>query len=130
MTWPAATWSETGVFAELSDLPRDADGPVFATPWEAEAFAMTVGLHAAGIFTWAEWAATLSDEIKRAQAEGDPDLGNTYYHHWLAALERLVVAKNIVKAADLATCRAAWDEAVRRTPHGSPIELTDRDFAT
>ena len=109
MTWPAATCSETGVFAGLPDLPCDADGPVFAAPWEAEAFAMTVRLHAAGIFTWAEWAATLSDEIKRAQAEGDPDLGNTYYHHWLAALERLVVAKDILKAADLATFRAAWD---------------------
>ena len=130
MTWPAATCSETGVFAGLPDLPRDADGPVFAAPWEAEAFAMTVRLHAAGIFTWAEWAVTLSDEIKRAQAEGDPDLGNTYYHHWLAALERLVVAKDILKAADLATFRAAWDHAARRTPHGSPIELTDRDFPT
>ena len=127
---PGGHMSETGVFAGLLDLPRDADGPIFAAPWEAEAFAMTMRLHAAGIFTWAEWAVTLSDEIKRAQAEGDPDLGNTYYHHWLTALERLVVAKDILKADDLATFRLAWDHAARRTPHGSPIELTDRDFPT
>ena len=79
-------------------------------------------------FTWAEWAATLSEEIKAAQADGDPDLGDTYYRHWLAALERLVVAKDILDATDLATLKAAWDHAARRTPHGHPIELTDQDF--
>lgn len=121
---------ETGDFTALPDLPRDADGPVFAAPWEAEAFAMTVRLHAAGVFTWAEWAATLSEEIKAAQADGDPDLGDTYYRHWLAALERLVVAKDILDATELAVFKAAWDHAARRTPHGLPIELTDQDFPT
>ena len=69
------------------------DEPVFREPWEAQAFALAVALHQQGLFTWPEWAATLADEIKRAQATGDPDTGETYYRHWLAALERLVAEK-------------------------------------
>ena len=74
-------------------VPRDADGPVFREPWEAQAFAMALALHQKGLFTWKEWAAALADEIKRAQAAGDPDTGETYYRHWLATLENLVAAK-------------------------------------
>src|ERR1700754_512744 len=76
-------------------IPCDAEGPVFRAPWEAQAFAMTLALHARGLFTWPEWAATLGAEIKRAQAAGDPDTGETYYHHWLATLERIVAAKGV-----------------------------------
>src|SRR5512147_2439627 len=83
-------------------IPGDADGPVFREPWEAQAFAMALALHGRGVFTWPEWAATLSDEIKRAQAAGDPDTGTTYYRHWLKALERLVSEKGIADAATLA----------------------------
>jgi len=71
-------------------IPRDEDGPVFRAPWEAEAFALAVSLNERGLFTWKEWAATVGDEIKKAQAAGDPDTGDTYYHHWLATLERIV----------------------------------------
>ena len=81
-------------------IPRDAEGPVFREPWEAQAFAMALALHERGLFTWPEWAATLGDEIKRAQAAGDPDTGETYYRHWLAALERLVAEKGIADADD------------------------------
>ena len=70
-------------------VPRDADGPVFREPWEAQAFAMTLALHERGVFTWPEWAAALAAEIKRAQSEGDPDTGETYYSHWLNTLEKL-----------------------------------------
>src|ERR1700730_19123346 len=73
----------------VPSIPRDAEGPVFREPWEAQAFAMALALHERGLFTWPEWAATLADEIKRAQQAGDPDTGETYYHHWLAALQRL-----------------------------------------
>ena len=52
----------------LPGIPRDGDGPVFREPWEAQAFAMALALHERGLFTWNEWAATLADEIKRAQA--------------------------------------------------------------
>jgi nitrile hydratase accessory protein len=109
-------------------VPRDAEGPVFRAPWEAQAFAMALSLHARGVFTWPEWAAALGAEIKRAQAAGDPDTGDTYYCHWLAALERLVAEKGVTDGATLARYRNAWDHAADRTPHGSPIELRPEDF--
>ena len=114
--------------AALPELPRDADGPVFREPWEAQAFAMTVALYRRGLFAWSEWAAALAAEIKRAQAQGDPDRGDTYYRHWLAALERLVAAKGVTDMASLARYRDAWDHAADRTPHGQPIELRAEDF--
>ena len=112
----------------VPSIPRDADGPVFREPWEAQAFAMALALHERGLFTWSEWAATLGEEIKRAQAAGDPDTGETYYRHWLNALERLVAAKGVTDSAMLARYRDAWDHAADRTPHGTPIELKPEDF--
>ena len=110
-------------------IPRDDGGPVFREPWEAQAFAMVLALAERGVFSWTEWAATLAEEIKRAQAAGDPDTGETYYHHWLAALERIVTAKGLTTKAMLKRYHDAWDEAADRTPHGKPIELTPEDFA-
>jgi len=109
-------------------IPRDGHGPVFREPWEAQAFSMALALHQRGLFTWTEWAATLADEIKRAQAAGDPDTGETYYRHWLATLERLVAEKGIASRETLARYRDAWDRAADRTPHGTPIELSPDDF--
>lgn len=109
--------------AALPAIPRDADGPVFREPWEAQAFALAVRLHETCLFGWDEWAAALGAEIKAAQAAGDPDTGETYYLHWLAALEKLVAAKGAVTDAELADRKAAWDRAARATPHGEPIVL-------
>ena len=114
----------------MPGIPRDDDGPVFREPWEAQAFAMALALHERGLFTWNEWAAALADEIKRAQAAGDPDTGETYYRHWLATLENLVAAKGVATTETLHRYRDAWDHAADRTPHGSPIELTPEDFGT
>src|SRR5689334_14238987 len=114
----------------LKDLPRDDDGPVFREPWEAQAFAMALTLHERGLFTWNEWAAALADEIKRAQANGDPDTGETYYRHWLATLENLVAAKGVATSETLHRYRDAWDHAADRTPHGAPIELRLEDFGS
>ncbi len=111
---------------DLPALPRDDQGPVFRAPWEAQAFAMAVRLHEAGHFTWPEWAERLAAEIRRAQARGDPDVGTTYYEHWLAALEGIVAEKGLVGAEELARRKAAWAEAARRTPPGQPIELGPR----
>ncbi|NIM27886.1 MAG: nitrile hydratase accessory protein [Gammaproteobacteria bacterium] len=115
--------SQSADLSELPSLPMDEDGPVFAEPWQAQAFAMTLELHRAGHFTWKEWAAHLSEEIGAAQARGDPDRGDTYYLHWLAALEKLVAEKGLTSAAELDTRKTEWDEAARHTPHGEPIEL-------
>ena len=112
----------------LASIPRNDDGPVFREPWHAEAFALALSLHERGLFTWNEWAATLGDEIKKAQAAGDPDTGETYYHHWLNTLERLVAEKGVTDARHLARTRHAWEHACARTPHGTPIELQPRDF--
>jgi len=112
----------------VPDLPRGAEGPVFREPWEAQAFAMAVALQARGVFTWSEWPMRLGAEIKRAQAQGDPDTGETYYRHWLAALEGLVAEKGVATTAKLARYRNAWDRAADRTPHGTPIELRPADF--
>jgi nitrile hydratase accessory protein len=89
---------------------------------------MALALHARGVFTWPEWAATLASEIKRAQAEGDPDTGETYYLHWLRTLERLVAEKGVTSSDALHRYRDAWDHAADRTPHGKPIELRPEDF--
>jgi nitrile hydratase accessory protein len=113
---------------EVPSIPRDAEGPVFREPWEAQAFAMTLALYDKGLFTWPEWAETLAVEIRRAQAAGDPDTGETYYLHWLAALERLIAAKGVTSTDTLSRVKHAWEHACERTPHGKPIELTQDDF--
>lgn len=112
----------------LPGVPRDAEGPVFREPWEAQAFAMAVALHERGVFTWPEWASVLAAEIRRAQDAGDPDTGGTYYRHWLAALERLVAERGLTDEATLERHREAWARAAARTPHGTPIELAQEDF--
>ena len=112
----------------VPSIPCDAEGPVFQEPWEAQAFAMTLSLYDRGLFTWPEWAVTLGEEIKRAQAAGDPDTGETYYHHWLAALERIVAEKGVTDSDTLKRYSDAWRHAADRTPHGAPIILNPDDF--
>ena len=103
--------------------PRDEGGPVFAEPWQAQAFAIAVKLSEQGHFTWKEWAAALAGELKAAADRGELDDGSRYYEHWLAALERLVVEKGLSDRAALAERKEAWIEAYERTPHGKPVEL-------
>ena len=112
----------------IPGIPRDANGPVFRAPWEAHAFAMALALYERGLFAWSEWSAMLGEEIKKAQATGDPDTGDTYYHHWLATLERMVAEKGATSAQALAQHFQAWERAMQRTLHGKPIELRAEDF--
>jgi nitrile hydratase accessory protein len=114
---------------QIPGVPQDEGGPVFKEPWQARAFAIVLALHERKLFGWEEWAATLGDEIRKAQRAGDPDTGETYYSHWLAALERIVTEKGAATAALLATYHEACDHAADRTPHGMPIELQPQDFA-
>jgi nitrile hydratase accessory protein len=114
--------------AAVPGIPLDTDGPTFREPWEAQAFAMALELKGRGLFTWGEWAAMLGDEIRKAQATGDPDTCSTYYRHWLATLERMVAAKGLTTPQVLSRTYDAWDRAADRTPHGAPIELKPEDF--
>ncbi|MEQ8503724.1 MAG: nitrile hydratase accessory protein [Rhodospirillales bacterium] len=100
--------------------------PVFCEPWEAQAFALANALIDTGIFTADEWANTLGAEIKRAQAAGDPDTGETYYRHWLAALERLCAEKGLALSDEVAARADEWRDAYLATPHGEAVSL-DRD---
>ena len=109
--------------ASLPRLPRDEGGPVFAEPWQAQAFALAVKLSEQGHFTWKEWAAALADELKAAAERGEPDDGTHYYEHWLATLEKLVTAKGLTDQEALHERKEAWADAYRHTPHGKPVEL-------
>jgi len=119
--------SDTERVAALPRLPRDEGGPVFAEPWQAQAFALAVKLSEAGNFTWKEWAAALADQLKAAEARGEPDDGTHYYEHWLATLERLVTAKGLTDEYALSERKEAWADAYRHTPHGKPVELGAHD---
>ena len=115
--------SDTDGLAALPQLPRDEQGPVFAEPWQAQAFALAVKLSEQGHFTWKEWAAALAAELQAAERRGEPDDGSRYYEYWLAALERLVQEKGLLDSASLVQRKEAWADAYRHTPHGKPIEL-------
>lgn len=104
-------------------LPLDEEGPVFAEPWQAQAFAIAVRLSDEGHFTWGEWAAALGEQLQAAAERGEPDDGSRYYEYWLAALERLVTKKNLTKLDALNQRKEAWADAYRRTPHGKPVVL-------
>ena len=115
--------AQPAALAALPDLPRNEEGPVFAEPWQAGAFALAVTLSRQGHFSWTEWAAALAEELKASAARGEPDDGSHYYHCWLSTLERLVVSKGLSQSGELLSCKEAWAEAYRRTPHGKPVEL-------
>jgi len=105
------------------------DAPAFREPWQAHAFALAVKLHERGLFTWHEWADALAAQIAAAARRGEPDRGDTYYQHWLAALEALVAAKGAASADELQRTAQAWGHAADRTAHGQPIELKPQDFS-
>lgn len=115
--------SDAELLAALPQLPHDDEGPVFAEPWQAQAFALAVKLSQQGHFTWKEWAAALADELQAAVDRGEPDDGSRYYQHWLATLERLVTAKGLSNPVELLARKEAWADAYRHTPHGEPVVL-------
>lgn len=99
--------------ANLPLLPRDDKGPVFAEPWQAQAFATVVELIESGRLTPKEWADRLGAALREAEERGDVDTGLRYYEHWLTALERLAVEKNFAAWDDLAGER----ETIRSEDH-------------
>ena len=110
-------------FAASPRLPRDAGGPVFAEPWQAQVFALAVQLSAARHFTWTEWTTALGAQLQAAADRGAPEDGARYFEHWLAALEQLVTEKQLTDRTALRARKDAWADAYRHTPHGRPVEL-------
>jgi nitrile hydratase accessory protein len=115
--------TETERLQALPRLSHDKGEPVFAEPWQAQAFALAVKLSEQGYFTWKEWTAALGNEFNAATSRGEPDDGSHYYDHWLAALEHLVTAKALADSAALVARKEAWADAYRCTPHGTPVKL-------
>jgi nitrile hydratase accessory protein len=115
--------TETERLQALPRLPQDKGEPVFAEPWQAQAFALAVKLSEQGHFTWKEWATLLASELNTAATRGEPDDGSHYYEHWLAALEHLVTATGLADSAALVARKEAWADAYRCTPHGTPVKL-------
>ena len=110
-------------FRPLLKQPHDREGPVFSEPWQAQAFGLAIQLNELGLFTWKEWTKVINREIKKAQDKGDPDLGNTYYKHWLNALESLACEKGLLNINEVVEREEAWRQAYLNTPHGRPVEL-------
>ena len=107
-------------------LPRDEEGLVFAEPWEAQAFAMAVKLSEEGHFTWMEWTIALGEQLQAVLRSGGADDRSRYFEHWIAALEHLVVYKNLTDLTALSERKKAWADSYRHTPHGHPVELGAR----
>jgi nitrile hydratase accessory protein len=127
-----ATMTLTDIARHCGDalpLPPQDGAAVFAEPWQAHAFAMTLQLHERGLFTWIEWAAALSGQIRAAQTAGDADIGTSYYTHWLNALEQLVIERELGTPDQIHALEHAWEAAAERTPHGQPIVLQSEDRA-
>ncbi|PST22509.1 nitrile hydratase accessory protein [Mesorhizobium plurifarium] len=104
-----------------AELPKSCEGdPVFAEPWQAIAFAMTVRLHEQGVFSWSEWAEALSAELYKPERRAD---GSDYYECWVAALSRLVTELSITSGSELEALVKSWQRAAEATPHGKPIAL-------
>ena len=101
----------------LNGIVLDNNEPVFSEPWEAQAFALVIGLYEKDAFTWTEWGDVLSQTI---HADG----GCTpYYELWLQALEKIVKRKALADEGEIEHRKKAWQEALLATPHGQPIEL-------
>ena len=109
--------------AQSPQLPKSRDGePVFPEPWAAEAFAMTVHLHERGLFTWNEWAETLSRELHQP---GRAEDGSDYFDCWVAALSAILVKLGVADADMILDLQKSWQRAAEATPHGRPIELAN-----
>lgn len=85
--------------AALPGIPLGGDGPVFAAPWQAQIFALVVGLAERGRFPWPEFQKRLVAAI--AAAGADEQGPEHYYEHWLAAAEALFAELDLVSGAEV-----------------------------
>ena len=98
--------------ADLPGLPLGSEGPVFASPWQAQIFAIIVSLAERGRFPWSEFQRRLAAAI--AAAAPHEQGADHYYEHWLTAAEGLIAELDLVAAGELRTRIAELDAARRR----------------
>lgn len=116
----------------MAEAVIDQSERVFAEPWQAQVFALTMRLAEAGHFTWTKWTQHFGAHLRAAAAaEGTADDATPmpavdspeYYAVWLDALESLLIERGFTSAGDLASLKQAWTEAYLCTPHGKPVLL-------
>jgi len=107
-------------------LTHAAPEPVFAEPWHAQVFAVTVALNEAGRFDWPDWAARFSATLKRHGLSRALDGGDDYFHAWLETLEGFLAEQGVAPPEDVRSVHDAWEKAFRTTPHGQPVHLPQR----
>ncbi|NVO54815.1 nitrile hydratase accessory protein [Rhodobacteraceae bacterium B1Z28] len=108
-----------------SCMTHSAPEPVFAEPWHAQLFAVTVALNESGRFAWPDWAGRFSETLKRNGLKKDLDGGDDYFHAWLETLEGLLAEKGEATPEDVLRLQSAWEDAYLATPHGHPVRLAE-----
>ncbi|OWU72588.1 nitrile hydratase accessory protein [Marinibacterium profundimaris] len=99
--------------------------PVFAEPWHAQLFALTVHLNEQGLFAWPDWAARFGATLKRHGLSRELDGGDDYFAAWLETLEALLDEAGAAPGSVVEDLRAAWERAYLMTPHGDPVHLAE-----
>ena len=112
----------------LPPLPRKRGEPVFQDSWEAEAYAMGNILVKSGLVSCRQWMDLMADAIQKAQAAGDPDTGDTYYHHWCAALESLCFQRGLISPEAYQDLLVLWAQAIANTPHGVSLSIHNAEL--
>jgi nitrile hydratase accessory protein len=96
--------STSGSAAKIPLQPQP--NATFNSPWEAQVFALAVRLQETGILTKDTWTRALASEIQQAGQRNDPDLGDTYYHHWTRALEQVLINSSLVDGHEIEAHRS------------------------
>ncbi len=104
---------------QAPDDPLAPLGHAFVEPWHAQVLASAQALIRAGHVTATQWADALGAALTEATEAGKADSEDTYYKAALVALETVVP----LERDELDARKGDWEEAYRRTPHGSPVVL-------
>ena len=100
-----------------------APEPVFAEPWHAQVFALTVHLNETGRFAWPDWVERFSATLKRHGLSRDLDGGDDYFNAWLETLETFLDEDGSAVKGEVAPIKVVWEQAYLTTPHGAPVRL-------
>lgn len=106
-------------FNRLPCIKQDDEGPVFNAPWEARAFGLAVQLNQSGVFEWSDWVEKFNQQIQIAQSQGDPDLGDTYYNHWLLTLEGILLDKKLVNLKEIESREESILDEIKHIQHSA-----------